>query len=133
MAFWKTKDRPPFLIGSRAYGEPKPDSDIDLVVCLTDEKLIALLQQFGQTSKGIRFGMLNLIIVWPEKYDRLREETQALIALRDTRGTPITRDEAMKALSLSGLYYDEGGEKLKGALSLPSGSDGSLSLSEDNR
>ena len=114
----------PFLIGSRACGAPRPDSDIDLVVCLTDPKS-STLQKFGQTPKGIRFGMLNLIIVGPED-TTLKEETQALIALRDKRGTPITREEAIKALALSGAHYGEDAGNMKGALSLPPESSGGL-------
>lgn len=62
-----------FITGSRAYGKPRPDSDIDLVVFISPQdanKLAAIEPQpnkdivdyYGKTkTMNLRFGKLNLL------------------------------------------------------------------------
>lgn len=73
-----------FLTGSRVYGEPKPDSDIDLVVSPLSSSEYSKLAQFADKDmeiqkhepsghpnlghKSLRFGKLNLII--PADFDQ---------------------------------------------------------------
>ena len=49
-----------FLTGSRVYGEPHDESDIDLVI-LVDYKALKALKNFSESKKTIRFGKLNII------------------------------------------------------------------------
>lgn len=66
-----------FLTGSFAYGKPNPESDIDLVVLVTEEearKLASLDTQeqdrpdyYGNTgTRSLRFGRLNLLVCTSE-------------------------------------------------------------------
>jgi predicted nucleotidyltransferase len=96
----------PFVTGSRAYGTPREDSDIDLVV-LTSEGTIRELKaladngadvdlkiDYGRHNVPLRFGPLNLICVTdPRDYEVWREGTQRLILRSVDR--PVTRDEAV--------------------------------------
>jgi hypothetical protein len=51
-----------FVTGSRAYGTPKSDSDVDLVI-LTDPYTADMLMKQSDGGKiPIRFGNLNLVV-----------------------------------------------------------------------
>ena len=90
-----------FLTGSRVYGTPHNQSDLDVVVQLSKEEWELLLSIGGSTAPAsaaeefptlsIRFGNLNLICAknddWLEAWWR---GTQDLIARK-----PVTRDEAV--------------------------------------
>lgn len=94
-----------FLTGSHAYGTPYAESDIDLVVLVTNEETCQLAdfadQVCGDERSGgddaaasMRFGKLNLICVTNEgEYDAWRRATEDLIGRR-----PVTREEAVKAI-----------------------------------
>lgn len=49
-----------FLTGSRAYGDPRPDSDIDLVIHC-DAATERLLMEHSDESGAIKFGDLNIL------------------------------------------------------------------------
>lgn len=49
-----------FLTGSRAYGEPRPDSDVDLVI-QCDESTAKLLMKLSEDTGAIKFGQLNIL------------------------------------------------------------------------
>jgi hypothetical protein len=57
-----------FITGSRAYGSPSPESDIDLVLRVDSYMTKRLLERYSDDQreyrgiKQIRFGRLNLII-----------------------------------------------------------------------
>lgn len=59
-----------FITGSRAYGTPREDSDIDLVIKCSHDDLV-LLNQFGgkpewntnNVSANLRWGNLNVIAI----------------------------------------------------------------------
>ena len=96
---------PAFLTGSRAYGTPREDSDIDLVVLVDEMELIHLMHlaelvescecpasDAGPDAASIRFGKLNLIAVTTEHHWEIwRNGTIDLIARK-----PVTRDEAVE-------------------------------------
>lgn len=72
------------VTGSRAYGSPKPDSDIDLVVFVTEEEFNLLDKMADSPSpedlekeqhytvwgggRSLRFGQMNLLCVTNEKH-----------------------------------------------------------------
>lgn len=89
-----------FLVGSRVYGTPREDSDIDLVVRI-DHEQAQMIRALADPPKGndpvgvVRFGKLNLIIcetdggyeAWREGMDEVMDEF---------RSGPVTRDRAME-------------------------------------
>lgn len=85
-----------FITGSHAYGTPRPDSDIDLAVMLSDDAVQRLREKAdalpGSADKfnSLRFGMLNLICLSDRKFAAWKDATEALIARR-----PVTREEAI--------------------------------------
>jgi len=99
-----------FIVGSRAYGTPRDDSDVDLVVYLTMEDLEILRSVIGTpeesaartendesdgkgeiSSGSFRIGNLNLIAVTKlSDVEIWRKGTQFLKA-----SSPVTRDEAI--------------------------------------
>lgn len=89
-----------FVTGSRAYGTPRPDSDVDLVVPIDAAALRELLDVVNEdeVSSGsgyhgvsLRFGRLNLICVTgPRQLDAWSSGTKALKAK-----APVARDEAV--------------------------------------
>lgn len=94
------------LTGSRAYGTPRPDSDVDLVIRLSPETLVQLIAASDKhaeypenNSASVRFGILNLICVTSDSaYETWRSNTAALVARK-----PVTRDEAIESFSLLGI------------------------------
>lgn len=91
-----------FVTGSRAYGTPTEESDIDLVVLLESEDCFALIAQAemnhgplngsgGPNDVSLRFGKLNLICLDdPEKFDLWKQATDVLKSRK-----PVTREEAV--------------------------------------
>lgn len=86
-----------FVTGSRVYGTPTPESDIDLCVCLTVSEMNALAscsdKDPGSMPDSLCFGKLNLLILEPWKFAAWKRGTDALIARK-----PVTREEAVKVL-----------------------------------
>lgn len=88
-----------FITGSHAYGTPREDSDVDLVV-LVDDDTIAKLTELnggevghsgGPESASLRFGALNLILHSnPAMFEAWQAGTASL-----KRRKPVTRDEAV--------------------------------------
>ena len=99
-----------FITGSRAYGEPTDESDIDLVVYVSNDDLQILIDGYlvgeaelparasggDDVSASLRFGCLNLICVSDRRmYDAWLQGTHELKA----RGEPVSREEAIEYLS----------------------------------
>lgn len=89
-----------FITGSRVYGSPRDDSDLDIVVLVNPElaKLLAdLCDPMKPGEKGVyRFGKLNLIVTFTqEEFACWKIATDDLIAL-SLKGNPATREEAIK-------------------------------------
>lgn len=99
----------PFLTGSRVYGTPREDSDVDLVVPTTDKALAAaiMVAMGGEakpagdgnydTAHSIRIGRLNLILLDPDEAERWRSVTTDL-QIRKIQGAPVPRREAIAAM-----------------------------------
>lgn len=101
------------VTGSRRYGTPRPDSDVDLVVLMEDSETLGLLaggadeeprdydSRFGWP---FRFGRLNLIVCTRiEQWEAWNEGTRSLVA-RSAKGETITRDMAVATFrGLAGL------------------------------
>lgn len=93
------------MTGSRRYGTPRPDSDIDLVVLTSDEAIaklhiacdsaIDLEGEPGGEYKQIRFGSLNIIALTDEDEFRAWEETSAALEAK----RPVSRDYAKEAIT----------------------------------
>ena len=91
------------LTGSRAYGTPRPDSDVDLVVLVDRPTQAAMLKLFPPedydeaayadcSGRTIRVGDLNLIMVTTEaELEVWRRGTEALKA-----EAPVTRARAVQ-------------------------------------
>lgn len=104
-----------FLTGSRVYGKPKPDSDIDLVIRCDEATLKALTKladevdkrSWGErkpgscdgtdiVSKSLRFGSLNLVICTDDKrFAAFQLGTHVL----KSRSPKPSRDEAVELLT----------------------------------
>jgi predicted nucleotidyltransferase len=101
-----------FLTGSRCYGEPREDSDVDVVV-RCDHELGLLLRRFADPTPpvgdgdgdgdeygghvALRFGALNLILCYDdESFETWREGTDALLAEHFNDWKPITRERAIE-------------------------------------
>lgn len=96
-----------FLTGSRVYGYPTSESDIDLVVLVTPEHLELMIKAAEETAelgssageryeegRSIRFGKLNLLCVTEEKHFEVwRDGTHKLEEIK-----PVTRDSAIAFL-----------------------------------
>lgn len=92
-----------FITGSRAYGTPGEDSDIDLVIRCdekTRDKLVELLApDDGYDDKDriqVRSGKLNLMLcVDDDSFATWRDGTDMLQAEADA-GHEVTRDDAIE-------------------------------------
>ena len=85
-----------FITGSRAYGQPNADSDLDLVI-LVDESTKAQLVAFSDLStEPIRFGKLNIIAcTTEEEFTCWKYGTMSLIHRRDEsqKTSPVNNDD----------------------------------------
>jgi predicted nucleotidyltransferase len=97
-----------FLTGSRVYGLPNPDSDIDLVilVSLDDMKLLAEFAEYDEsmdakywyecTSISMRFGKLNVICCTDKhNFDLWKTGTERL-----KKNAPVSRDFAVRFMEV---------------------------------
>lgn len=95
-----------FLTGSRVYGVPKSDSDIDLVVLVNEDDIKKLLPmadgadghggcEHYEDGVSLRFGKLNLLCVTKERHFELwRRGTNEI-----KEHAPVTRDFAITYLA----------------------------------
>lgn len=86
-----------FITGSRAYGTPRPDSDIDLVIKCSHDDLV-LLNSFGgkstwnpnNVSANLHFDNLNIIAISSDiVYEAWRLTNEELLKRK-----PVTRETA---------------------------------------
>ena len=101
-----------FLTGSRRYGMPRDDSDVDMVIFCDDAndaedgRLFAALRdhateikEYGEESACLRYARLNLIITrCPEQWKAWRDGTIDC----DTRA-PVTREVAVETMKKMGV------------------------------
>lgn len=84
-----------FITGSRAYGQPNAESDVDLVLLVDDLTTFTLTQQSETKAVPVRYGNLNLILCHSEEeYDAWEKFTQDMIEKARTTGEPVSSDEA---------------------------------------
>lgn len=89
-----------FITGSHAYGEPRPDSDIDLVIEASDDLLDELRDIVGDEygSGSLRLlcveedtgQRIDLILVRGPAFAAWRAATEEL-----SQSAPVSRDEAV--------------------------------------
>lgn len=109
--------RPAFITGSRAYGTPRPDSDIDLVVFTDFDSMLSVCNRGEENSRILsgsdgkaNYGMLNLILVTSEtQYDLWLKGTEEL-KLRAVNDRPVTRAEAKAHFTAMGLTNQVSGD-----------------------
>lgn len=95
-----------FLTGSQVYGIPTENSDIDMVVLVTESDR-EILKNNSELSNKIIFGKLNLILLSKEvpeevvRFHLWKQGTEDLIARR-----PVTRQYAIDYLDSIGLDDD---------------------------
>lgn len=88
-----------FLTGSRAYGDPGPDSDVDLVVRVDKETAEKLRKLSDNGEYPIRFGKLNLVLCASDQaFGAWRYGTDKLIHAREVEGEPVDRETARGVL-----------------------------------
>lgn len=96
------------ITGSYAYGAPGSDSDVDLVVKVSDADFERIfdsadmsacdVSKYGEHDSTAIFqiGSLNLIVVCDDDvFNVWRDGTEHLRAESEKRGAPITRAEAV--------------------------------------
>ena len=100
-----------FITGSRAYGIPRDDSDVDLVVRADGKTIKLLVELLGRhasdydgDSVSIRTGGLNLHLCHDDKTFEKWERGTAI--LRDL--APISREQAVKTFSTLGTAWAGG-------------------------
>lgn len=106
-----------FLTGSRVFGVPRDDSDVDMVVFLeepaaaaltaladadtdTDESKPRSASEHGPASRSLRFGKLNLIVVTSRDW----LEAWAAATAQCIARKPVTREQALPVFK--GLFKD---------------------------
>lgn len=88
----------PFVTGSQAYGVPREDSDIDLVVAVPDELRQYLASvcdnQSGRLGqRSMRFGRLNLLCATtPEQYEAWHAGTTELLSEEESADRDHARE-----------------------------------------
>lgn len=113
------KDLSAFITGSYAYGEPRPDSDIDLVLFMDHNEAYELeklsdkpdskaeedvIDSYGgMGGKCLRFGKLNLLIITNKKVYRMWRKGTEMLTRKKGRTHPVTRGYAIKFLDK--LFY----------------------------
>lgn len=105
-----------FITGSRAYGYPREDSDVDLVVGVSGDDAMELWKHGSSGEASCRFGKLNLITfhldssTGPDRFKEWRRVHDSLVARK-----PVTREEAVAAFQEAGFVnygVREGAERL---------------------
>jgi len=89
-----------FITGSRKYGKPRANSDIDLVIFLSEKDYgILRLCNDESTNEIIRFANLNLIVCTSEKeFAAWKVGTERCVILKRENKKPTTKLRASKAI-----------------------------------
>lgn len=85
-----------FITGSRVYGVPTEESDLDLVICAGHEvtdKLDEFSDHGPGASGGVVYGMLNIIALSPVEFQAWKEATEYLITIK-----PVSREQAKQTI-----------------------------------
>lgn len=88
-----------FFTGSRVYGTPRADSDLDMV--LRSSELPFSIRGLADSQAGsggsLKFGRLNVIVLSDEEFLRWASVTGSLCLRR-----PVTHEEAIRAFREAG-------------------------------
>lgn len=96
-----------FLTGSRAYGTPRDDSDVDLALKVSEADFTTLQSlATGRNGSGggwisIYFGRLNLICLKPAEFDAWKRANDQLIAEK-----PVTKERAIELIDAAKAVAD---------------------------
>ncbi len=98
-----------FVTGSRVYGHPREDSDVDMVICCTYNDIV-LLRTLADDSNHyenggtVTFGRLNIIYFNVEEpYEMTRYHRWLRIHKELARIAPVTKDFAILAFRHGGV------------------------------
>jgi hypothetical protein len=109
------RERKPFITGSRVYGTPRDNSDLDVVI-RCDAYVIAAIEaligkssgDYDHKSVSVQCGPLNLHLCGTDgEYDRWHQGTRTCEVV-----APIDRKTAIKMLRVAGI--DRGSENVRG-------------------
>lgn len=95
-------ETPAFITGSYAYGEPRHNSDIDLVFLCAKETSDLLWDVLGEiyssnpsVDTSMRAGKVNMIYCLTRaEYDMWLRGTAELIAVKNLTGKPVSKEQA---------------------------------------
>ena len=96
-----------FVTGSRKYGSPRPDSDVDLAILVNREDAEILRHhsegEGEEANRKIVYGKLNLIVFVKgeedDQYQAWKKTNEVLRAMR-----PVTKAQATSALENMGAH-----------------------------
>ena len=90
-----------YITGSRAYGTPREDSDIDLVVALSGKDLCTIWESVKHVK--LMFGNLNLVAFNLDNAEDM-ERYQKWLAVHESlvKRAPVTKEEAIAAFREAG-------------------------------
>ncbi len=110
--------RHPFITGSRVYGDPKPDSDLDMVI-IADKDVESRLLEHSGGEFPVRYGKLNLILCRNGKeYDSWKEAMTKCLNRKNKLGRPLTKEEACL---IHDLVHEKNGTVIGDASGKPEG------------
>lgn len=102
-----------FITGSRAYGQPNAESDVDLVLFVDGLAAFTLIQQSETKEIPVRYGNLNLILCHSEEeYDAWEKFTQDMIEKARTTGVPVSSDEAKEVFKTRRIRCGSGAKDI---------------------
>ena len=84
-----------FLTGSRVYGVPHDESDVDLVVWVPHPEDRKILSEQSETCGPVRYGKLNLIIPRSVQEFRVWREVTGDLTERALSGSSVAKSEAI--------------------------------------
>lgn len=101
-----------YITGSRAYGYPREDSDVDLVVLCSEADCKIIWKQNGYGR--LQFGIINLVLFNADnptdlnRYHKWKKAHDSLVAR-----APVTKEEAILCFREAGAesIYFQGGKK----------------------
>jgi hypothetical protein len=106
-----------YITGSRVYGYPREDSDIDLVVALSDADYRSLwawkVSENPSVKPKLMYGNLNLVafnVDWPDDLARFHKWK----AVHDVLCTqaPVTKEFAIEAFRAGGAEGNYNGDQV---------------------
>jgi hypothetical protein len=112
--------RDPFITGSRIYGSPTEDSDLDMVIIAREHEWDFLVDSQGGKFP-VRYGKLNLILCRNNReYDSWKEARDLCIKRKNKIGRPLTKDEACL---IHDMVHEKNGTDIGDASGKPEGED----------